>query len=194
MCTSHNEQSQQVRHCTEAKCTIEYKPEYKPRTERSDSIHCPIPLSLPLPVHETSVYLFIISSGGPISLHFISAAVKACTILVPSLNLVRKMRFAFWNMPSLRLTTMNCEPLKRFLIRRPMFCVCDGSNAASTSSRMYIGAGLNCSSAIMSDSATSDLQTSASGSQEGRARKGEHTFDHHSALLSFASRPCRDRP
>ncbi|OMH86422.1 hypothetical protein AX774_g10 [Zancudomyces culisetae] len=43
-----------------------------------------------------------------------------------------------------RLTTINWEPLKRVLNSRPMFCVCDKSSAASISSRMYIGAGLNC--------------------------------------------------
>lgn len=89
--------------------------------------------------------------------YLMSAGVKACTILVPSLNRVLKMRFAFWNMPSLRLTTMNCEPLNRVLIRRPMFWVCDRSSAASTSSKMYIGAGLNCSSAMMSERAIRDL-------------------------------------
>lgn len=52
---------------------------------------------------------------------------------------------------------MNWEPLKRVLMRRPIFCVCDRSSAASTSSRMYMGAGLNCSSAMISESATSDL-------------------------------------
>jgi hypothetical protein len=36
-----------------------------------------------------------------------SAEVKAWTTDVPSLNLVLKIRFAFWNMPSFRLTTMN---------------------------------------------------------------------------------------
>jgi hypothetical protein len=35
--------------------------------------------------------------------------------------------------------------------------VCDKSSAASISSRMYIGAGLNCSSAMINDSAMSDL-------------------------------------
>ena len=53
---------------------------------------------------------------------------------------------------------MNCEPLNRFLMRSPMFCVCEGSSAASTSSRMYMGAGLNCSSAMMSERAISDLK------------------------------------
>ena len=45
---------------------------------------------------------------------------------------------------------------KWFLIIDPMFWVCDRSSAASTSSRMYIGAGLNSSSASTSDSASSD--------------------------------------
>ena len=90
-------------------------------------------------------------------LHLKSAGVNAWTTLVPSLNLVRKMRFAFWNMPSFKLTTMNCDPLKRVLMRRPIFWVCDRSRAASTSSRMYIGAGLNCRRAMMRDMAIKDL-------------------------------------
>lgn len=39
--------------------------------------------------------------------YFISAGVRACTTLVPSMNLVLKIRFAFVNMPSFKLTTMN---------------------------------------------------------------------------------------
>lgn len=89
--------------------------------------------------------------------YFMSAGVVAWTTLVPSTNLVRKSRLAFSNMPSFRLTTMNCDPLNLNLISRPIFCVCDGSSAASTSSRMYIGAGLNCNSAIMSDNAIREL-------------------------------------
>jgi hypothetical protein len=38
-----------------------------------------------------------------------------------------------------------------------MFCVCDKSRAASTSSRMYNGAGLNSSNDKINESATSDL-------------------------------------
>lgn len=91
------------------------------------------------------------------NIHFRSAGVNACTTLVPSLNLVRKIRFAFWNIPSFRLTTMNWLPLNLVLIRRPIFCVCDRSRAASTSSRMYMGAGLNCRSAMMRERAMSDL-------------------------------------
>lgn len=39
--------------------------------------------------------------------YFRSAGVKACTTLVPSTNLVLKIRFAFWNIPSFNETTMN---------------------------------------------------------------------------------------
>ena len=53
---------------------------------------------------------------------------------------------------------MNCAPWNRVLISRPIFCVCDRSSAASTSSRMYIGAGLNCSRAKISESAIRDLE------------------------------------
>lgn len=81
----------------------------------------------------------------------------AVTTLVPSTKRVRNMRLAFWNMPSFRLTTINCDPLNLVLKRRPIFCVCDKSSAASTSSRMYIGAGLNWSKAMMSESAIRDL-------------------------------------
>jgi hypothetical protein len=111
----------------------------------------------------------------------------ACTTLVPSTNRVRNIRFAFWNMPSFKLTTMNCDPLKRVLNRRPIFCVWDRSSAASTSSRMYIGAGLNWRRAMIRDSAISDLRdVSACVSGEyGRA----HTFGHHLALLVTASTP-----
>lgn len=86
-----------------------------------------------------------------------SAAVRLCTTLVPSWKRVRNIRLAFWNMPSFRLTTMNWLPLNLVLINRPMFCVCDKSNAASTSSRIYMGAGLNCSRARISERAISDL-------------------------------------
>lgn len=88
-----------------------------------------------------------------------SAGVSACTTLVPSLNLVLNIRLAFWNMPSFKLTTMNCDPLNLVLINRPMFCVCERSRAASTSSRMYMGAGLNWSNAMIRERAMSDLPT-----------------------------------
>lgn len=39
--------------------------------------------------------------------HLKSALVSACTTEVPSTNRVRKMRLAFVNIPSFRLTTMN---------------------------------------------------------------------------------------
>ena len=91
--------------------------------------------------------------------YFRSAGVSACTTLVPSLNLVLNIRLAFWNMPSFKLTTMNCEPLNLVLIKRPIFCVCERSRAASTSSRMYMGAGLNWSNAMIRERAMSDLWT-----------------------------------
>ena len=89
--------------------------------------------------------------------HFISAGVNACTTLVPSIKRVLKIRFAFVNMPSFRLTTMNWLPRKRVRIRRPMFCVCDRSRAASTSSRMYMGAGEYCSRERIRERAMRDL-------------------------------------
>lgn len=82
--------------------------------------------------------------------------VNACTIDVPSENLVLKIRFAFTNMPSFRLTTINWLPLNLVLINRPMFCVWERSKAASTSSRIYIGAGLNCRRDMISDIAMSE--------------------------------------
>ena len=58
------------------------------------------------------------------------------TVETPSTNLVRKMQLALLNMPSFNDTTMNCEYGKCARIMRPMFCVCDRSSAASTSSKM----------------------------------------------------------
>lgn len=54
---------------------------------------------------------------------------------------------------------LTCECLKWDLIICPMFWVCDISKAASTSSRMYRGAGLNNSMARIKDRAISDLNT-----------------------------------
>lgn len=82
--------------------------------------------------------------------------VNACTTDVPSENLVLNILFAFWNMPSFRLTTMNWLPLNLVLINRPIFCVWERSRAASTSSRIYIGAGLNWRRDMMSDNAMSE--------------------------------------
>lgn len=48
---------------------------------------------------------------------YFAVFVVACTTLVPSTNRVLYSRFAFSNMPSFRLTTMNCEPLNRVLIK-----------------------------------------------------------------------------
>jgi hypothetical protein len=52
---------------------------------------------------------------------------------------------------------MNCAPRKRVRNSVPMCCVCDKSSAASISSRIYIGAGLNYNNAMINDSAMSDL-------------------------------------
>lgn len=66
---------------------------------------------------------------------------------------------------------MNWLPLKRVLIKRPMFWVCERSNAASTSSRMYIGAGEYCKSARMRESAIKDLGRFSNEIGVGRERK-----------------------
>ena len=65
-----------------------------------------------------------------------SAGTVLVTVDTPSANLVRKMQLALLNIPSLSETTMNCEYGKCARIMRPMFCVCERSSAASTSSRM----------------------------------------------------------
>ena len=113
------------------------------------------------------------------------------TTLVPSENLVLKTRLAFWNMPSFKLTTMNWLPLNLVLISRPIFCVCDRSSAASTSSKMYIGAGLNCSSAKIRESAMSDL---APVSKNESWKECALTSAHHSAHSNFASTRSQDTP
>uniref|UniRef100_A0A8W7Q2E3 Uncharacterized protein n=1 Tax=Anopheles coluzzii TaxID=1518534 RepID=A0A8W7Q2E3_ANOCL len=59
-------------------------------------------------------------------------------------------------MPSLSDTMINCELVKWAFSMLPMFCVWERSSAASTSSRMYSGAGLYFSMARMSESATSE--------------------------------------
>ena len=73
-----------------------------------------------------------------ISAHFLLlwSWVVRLTVDIPSTNFVLKSTLALLNMPSLRLTTMNCECLKWFLSICPMFCVWERSRAESTSSRM----------------------------------------------------------
>ena len=66
-------------------------------------------------------------------------------------------------MPSLSETTMNWECLKCDLTIWPMFWVCERSSAASTSSRMYSGAGLKSRRERMRERATSDLKDKANG-------------------------------
>lgn len=78
------------------------------------------------------------------------------TVETPSTNFVRKTTLALLNMPSLSETTMNCECEKWDRIIWPIFWVCERSSAASTSSRMYIGAGLNSSNERISERASSE--------------------------------------
>ena len=79
------------------------------------------------------------------------------TIDVPSRNLARKSTLAFVKRPSLSETTMNWEPLNRVRNSCPICCVCDRSKAASISSRIYIGAGLNWRRDMMRERAINDL-------------------------------------
>jgi len=79
------------------------------------------------------------------------------TIEVPSRKRARKRTLAFVKSPSLRETTMNCDPLNRVRNNWPVCCICERSNTASISSRIYIGAGLNWSRAIMREGAIKDL-------------------------------------
>lgn len=72
----------------------------KIRPQRYQS--CPMDLS-----SSSSNASFTPSRHSPSYHYFISAGVRAWTTLVPSINLVLKMRFAFVNMPSFKLTTMN---------------------------------------------------------------------------------------
>lgn len=80
------------------------------------------------------------------------------TVDTPSTNFVLKRTLALLNIPSLRETTMNWECLKCALSIWPMFCVWERSRAASTSSRMYNGAGLKSSMDRIRESATRDLK------------------------------------
>lgn len=60
-------------------------------------------------------------------------------------------------MPSFKETTINCDCLKCDFNIFPMFCVWDKSKAASTSSKMYKGAGLNNKIERINDNAARDL-------------------------------------
>jgi hypothetical protein len=122
------------------------------------------------------------------------------TIDVPSRNRARNSTFAFVNKPSLRETTMNWEPLKRVRKSWPMCCVCERSRAASISSRMYIGAGLNWRRAMMRESAIRDLCDNIRMQDGlvffffGRYHDGMEvslTVDHRSVPSSFASKRSR---
>jgi hypothetical protein len=101
------------------------------------------------------------SPSGPAAAYsaFDDLCAVLSTMLVPSLNFVLKRTLALVNKPSFNDTTINCDPLNRVRNSCPICCVCDRSSAASISSKIYIGAGLNCSSAIINESAISDLHT-----------------------------------
>ena len=60
------------------------------------------------------------------------------TVERPSTKRVRNTQLALVNMPSLSETIINCDWEKCDLSICPMFCVCERSNAASISSRMYL--------------------------------------------------------
>ena len=97
-------------------------------------------------------------------------AVRSAT-LMPSQNRVRKRTFAFVNRPSLTETTINYAPRNRVRKSVPICCVRERSSAASISSGMYFGAGLNFNSAIISDSVMSDVESCTSSSDMRVARK-----------------------
>mmetsp|Transcript_14713 Transcript_14713/g.50803 ORF Transcript_14713/g.50803 Transcript_14713/m.50803 type:complete len:202 (-) Transcript_14713:661-1266(-) len=80
------------------------------------------------------------------------------------------MTLALLNMPSLRETTMNWDALKCARSMLPMFCVWLRSSAASTSSRMYMGAGLKRSMDSTRLSAMSDRWPPLSSESESFQR------------------------
>ena len=102
------------------------------------------------------------SSSSPLLSPFVyNEDAERCAVLstidVPSRKRARKRTLALVNRPSLSETTMNCDPLNRVRKSCPMCCVCERSKAASISSRIYMGAGLNCRSAMIRESAIRDL-------------------------------------
>ena len=96
----------------------------------------------------TQSFLSIYTVHFSRSLLFLFGAFSArVTVEMPLTNFVVKSTLALENIPSFNETMMNWALRKLFLITRPMFWVWDMSRAASTSSRMYNGAGLYCNSA-----------------------------------------------
>lgn len=89
---------------------------------------------------------------------FISMLNAKCTYLTGKINSLFHVINAC-NCSVNQQYSVTCECLKWDLIIWPMFWVCDISRAASTSSRMYRGAGLNNSMARIRDRAISDLHT-----------------------------------
>ena len=119
--------------------------------------HPSLPMNSPYPPHDT-VHFQTFSRYADMSAHpneFLGGLTS--TIDVPSLNLALNKTFALVNNPSLSETTMNWLPLNLFLNSWPICCVCCRSRAESISSRIYIGAGLNCSNDMMRDRAMRDL-------------------------------------
>lgn len=80
------------------------------------------------------------------------------TVDTPSTNFVLNNTLALLNIPSFNDTTINCECLKWVFNIWPIFWVCERSKAASTSSKIYNGAGLNNNIARIRDKATKDLE------------------------------------
>ena len=114
------------------------------------------------------------------------------TILVPSLNRALNKTFALVNSPSLSETTMNWLPLNRFRKSCPMCCVCCRSSAASISSRMYMGAGLNWRSDMMRDSAMRELSGTDQSWAWCRGCFGTHRCPPLSSVrLAFHTVPSR---
>jgi len=105
-----------------------------------------------------SIHVYALALRPCIISALVSDVVDRCavrsTIDVPSRNRAWNRTFAFVNSSSFNDTTINWEPLNRVRKSCPMCCVCEGSSAAS---RMYMGAGLNWRSAIISESAMRDL-------------------------------------
>jgi hypothetical protein len=115
------------------------------------------------------------------------------TTLVLSWKWVRKSTLGLVKRPSLSETMMNWAPQKHVWKSMLMCCMWNRSSAVSILLRMYIGASLNCSSAMIRESAMSDLlfipyicyeQMKWMGFGEG------HTVGHCSALSGFVFTRC----
>lgn len=99
------------------------------------------------------------------------------TVEMPSTNFVLNKTLALLNIPSFSETTINCEWRKCWRSIIPIFCVWERSSAASTSSRIYIGAGLNSSNDRIKESATKDLKETKEYASSDLKFIIEHLFD-----------------